>query len=78
MEALLARKTFWLKTDHQGLKYIFTQPHLNARQGRWLEFLSEYDFEIEYIKGKENRIADTLSRRRHILVISTLQVDMKQ
>lgn len=31
---------FELKIDHLGLKYIFTQPNLNARQRRWLEFLS--------------------------------------
>ena len=59
----LLGKTFELKTDHIGLRYIFTQPNLNARQRRWLEFLSKYDFDIEQIKGKENRVADALSRR---------------
>ena len=29
---------------------------------RWLEFLSQFDFEILHIKGKENVVADTLSR----------------
>lgn len=69
---------FELKTDNQGLKYIFTQPHLNARQRRWLEFLSEYDFEIEYIKGKENRVADALSRRRHLMTIATFKTSFKR
>jgi hypothetical protein len=45
-------KRFELKTDHNGLKYIFEQPILNARKTRWLEFLSEYDFGINHIKGK--------------------------
>ena len=33
---------------------------MNARQARWLSFLSEYDFEIKHIKGKEYKVADTL------------------
>ena len=67
----LIGKPFELKIDHTGLIYIFTQLNLNARQRRWLKFLSEYNFGIEYIKGKENRVADALSRRRHIFSIST-------
>jgi hypothetical protein len=43
---------FKLKINHFGMKNLFGQPTLNARQTRWLEFLSEYDFEIKHIKGK--------------------------
>jgi hypothetical protein len=28
---------FELRTDHNGLKYLFDQPTLNARQIKWLE-----------------------------------------
>jgi hypothetical protein len=45
-------RRFELRTDHNGLKYLFDQPTLNARQSRWLEFLCEYDFEIKHIKGR--------------------------
>jgi hypothetical protein len=38
--------------DHSGLKYLFDQPKLNARQARWMEILSEFDFNIKHIKGK--------------------------
>ena len=48
--------------DHISLKYFFSQTNLNARQAKWLSFLSEFDMEIKHIKGKENRIADALSR----------------
>jgi hypothetical protein len=51
---LMGRK-FELRTDHYGLKHLFGQPTLNVRQTRWLEFLSEYDFEIKHIKGKDNK-----------------------
>ena len=41
-----------LDTIYQSLKYLLDLPNLNARQARWLAFLSEYDFEIQHIKGK--------------------------
>jgi hypothetical protein len=63
----LMGKKFELRTDHNSLKYLFDQPTLNARQIRWLEFLCEYDFDIKYIKGKDNKVADALSRKVHEL-----------
>jgi hypothetical protein len=77
----LMGKRFELRTDHNGLKYLFDHPNLNARQSRWLEFLSEYDFDIKHIKGKENKVADALSRRVHELhdtTISMYQTDIKR
>ena len=49
-------------TNKKGLKYLLDQPNLNARQARWLAFLSEYEFKIQHIKGKENKVADALSK----------------
>ena len=48
----LRHRKFELRTYHYGLKYLFDQTTLNARQARWLEFLCEFDFEIKHIKGK--------------------------
>ena len=72
---LMGRK-FELRTNHCGLKYLFDQPTLNSRQARWLEFLCEFDFEIKHIKGKENKVADALSRKvyeMHVESLSTFQ-----
>ena len=69
-----------LRTNHNSLKYLFDQPTLNVRQSRWLEFLCEYDFDINHIKGKENKVVDALSRRVHELhatAISMYQLDLK-
>lgn len=49
--------------DHSSLTSLFKQPNLNTLQTRWINFLSEYEFDIKYLKGKENRVADTLNRR---------------
>lgn len=50
-------------SDHSGLRYLFDQPNLDSMQARWLAMISEFDFEIIYIKGKENKVVDALSRR---------------
>jgi hypothetical protein len=76
----LMGKRFELRTDHNGLKYLFDQPTLNARQIRWLEFLCEYDFDIQHIKGKENKVADALNRKvdeLHATSISMYRTEIK-
>jgi hypothetical protein len=74
---LVGRK-FELRTDHSGLQHIFTQSDLNARQRRWSELLSKYNFEITYIKGTLNRVADALSRRPRILSVLPLQTNLRE
>jgi len=74
----LMGQKFELKTDHSGLQHIFSQKDLNARQRRWSETLSEYDFDITYIKGTLNRVADALSRRPRIFSVIPLKVDLRE
>jgi hypothetical protein len=40
--------------------------------------LSEYDFEITYIKGMVNRVADDLSQRSHIFSVLPLQTNLRE
>ena len=49
-------------TEHKSLQYVFTQKEFNLSQRRWLEFLKDYDISVHYHPGKENVVADTLSR----------------
>jgi hypothetical protein len=74
----LVGRNFELKMDHQSLKHLFTQRYLNVRQRRWSEFMSKYDFGISYIKGKENVVADALSRRPRIFSLVTLKVNLRE
>ncbi|GKE50183.1 putative reverse transcriptase domain-containing protein [Tanacetum coccineum] len=39
------------------------EKELNMRQHRWLELLSDYDYEIRYHPGKANVVADALRRK---------------
>ena len=66
---LLGRR-FELMSDQSGLRYLFDQPNPNTGKDRWLATLSEFDFEIGYIKGKENRVVDALSSRVQVNHIS--------
>ena len=66
---------------NKRMKYLLDQPNLNARQARWLAFLSDYDFEIQHIKGKENKVADALRRNAKLnftAAISTYTSDLNE
>ena len=58
-----ARIKISLHTDHRTLTFLGQQAHLSAQQARWVEFLAEFDAEIEYVAGTTNLVADALSRR---------------
>ncbi|KAJ3707978.1 hypothetical protein LUZ61_011683 [Rhynchospora tenuis] len=64
-------------TDHQSLKYIFTQKELNLRQRRWLELIKDYDLDIQYYAGKANIVADALSRKSQVNLITFLTKEPK-
>ena len=64
-------RKFELRRHQDSLKYLFKQPHIDVRQRIWMEFLCEYDFEIKHIKGKENKLVDTKSKRSNISPIGT-------
>jgi hypothetical protein len=76
----LGRK-FLLMTDHCGLRHLFDQPKLNARQARWMALLSEFDFKIKHIKGKENKVVNALRKSMktiHLVAVSTCETNVRE
>jgi hypothetical protein len=53
---------FEVRTDHKPNTFFDSKAELSRREARWLEFLSQFDYTWTYTPGKENVIADPLSR----------------
>ncbi len=60
-DILQGLKFTWI-TDHKGLVHLYNQKTLSGRQACWMEKLGEFDFEVQYVLGAENVLADALSR----------------
>jgi len=52
---------FTVLTDHKTLENFNTQRDLSRQQAWWMEFMSQYDAKIVYVKGEDNTVADALS-----------------
>jgi hypothetical protein len=59
----LLGKAFVIKTDQQSLKHLLEQRVGTPMQQKWITKLLGYPFVVEYKKGKENLVADALSRQ---------------
>jgi hypothetical protein len=56
-------REFIIHSDHQALKHICTQTNLNRHHASWVEFIESFPYITKHKNGKENVIADALSRR---------------
>ena len=59
----LLPKEFVIHTDHESLKHLKGQGKLHKRHAKWVEFIEPFPYVIKYKQGKENVVADALSRR---------------
>ncbi|XP_038154197.1 uncharacterized protein LOC119791901 [Cyprinodon tularosa] len=59
---LLGRR-FLLRTDHNSLVWLFRFKNPQGQLARWLEEMSQYDFEIEHREGRRHLNADGMSRK---------------
>ena len=58
----LQYQPFLVRTDNNPLTYVMTTPNLDAVGHRWVAAMAGYNFEIEYVRGTDNKVADALSR----------------
>ena len=61
-----------VRTDCNSLKYFLDQAELNDRQKKWVSKIQAYDFDIEFIKGKNNTVVDALSRKLSVTTLCSL------
>ncbi|XP_027166082.1 uncharacterized protein LOC113766055 [Coffea eugenioides] len=54
---------FIIRTDHHSLKYLLEQKIWTPLQQKWLTKLMGYDYETQFKMGRENVVADALSRK---------------
>lgn len=61
---MVEAKPFIIFTDHKPLTYAFTSRRDNCspRQFRYLDFISQFSTDIRFVSGKDNVVADALSR----------------
>ncbi|CAG2216581.1 Retrovirus-related Pol polyprotein from transposon 297 [Mytilus edulis] len=63
---LVGRK-FLLRSDHASLRWLFNFKDPQGQLARWLETLSQYNFDIQHRPGVKHQNADSLSRREYDL-----------
>jgi len=55
-------RRFTIRTDHKPLQWLHNHKEPNSKYQRWRTTLEEFNFDIEYLEGRENKVADALSR----------------
>ena len=60
---------FTLYSDHEALRFLHSQKKLSARHARWTKILQEFTFSMRHRPGRDNKVADALSRHQHTLQI---------
>ena len=55
-------RQFKVRMDNNPLTYFMSSSNLDATKYHWIDELAPFTFSLEYQKGKNNVVADTLSR----------------
>ena len=62
----MVERPFTVKIDQESLKYLLEQKIGTPAQQKWFAKLLGYNFVVEYKKGKDNLVANALSRKVEI------------
>lgn len=65
--APLLNNEFILFTNHDSLRHLNSQSKLNAKHARWFDYVRQFSFTIWHNVACENKVANALSQRPHIL-----------
>ena len=69
----LPYQSFLVNTDNNPLTYIMTTPNLDATSHQWVRALVWFNFKLEYQKGCDNTVVDTLSQVTTWLDLDTMR-----
>ena len=74
---LLEGRDFTIFTDHKPLIYAFQQnlDKTSPRQTRQLLYIAEFTTDIQFISGRDNVVADAMSRINSILIPSPINLE---
>src|SRR4051812_3193876 len=64
----LLPKEFVMHSDHESLRFLKTQVTFNKRHVKWVECIESFPCVVKYKKGKQNVVADALSRKNSTLL----------
>ena len=56
-------KPFTVRTDHNSLRWLHNFKEPEGQVARWLELLSEFEYQVIHRPGAQHTNADSLSRR---------------
>ena len=73
----LVGNRFKVRTNHNNLRFFLEQKQLQERQQKWFRKIQAYDFDIEYVKGKNNVVVDALSCTPKTLSLMILDTDWR-
>ena len=58
-----------VETDHATLGRMLTQKQVTTRLGYWLDKLADFNLKVVYKPGKNNVVADAISRRQDLVCV---------
>ncbi|XP_019416449.1 PREDICTED: uncharacterized protein LOC109327750 [Lupinus angustifolius] len=70
----LLGRHFIIRTDQRSLKFLTEQRLFSEEQFKWAVKLIGLDFEIQFKPGRENTVADALSRKAYYSALSVINV----
>ena len=70
----LQYRPFTMLTDNNPHTYILSTANLDALGHRWVAALASYNMTIKYLKGSDNKVAETLSWMETRLDPETVQI----